>query len=152
MLNRFEQFSYVVSGINRYIQKIERDEMEKFGYKGSYAQYLVVLERFDEGVTMSKLCELCDRDKAAVSRVITEMEGKGLVEKKKVDDKVYRSHIVLTEEGKKVANFVCKRAKDAVMAIGDDVMSDDERRAFYFALDTISKKLEAMTKEGIPHK
>ena len=88
MLNRFEQFSYVVSGINRYIQKIERDEMEKFGYKGSYAQYLVVLERFDEGVTMSKLCELCDRDKAAVSRVITEMEGKGLVEKKKVDDKV----------------------------------------------------------------
>ncbi len=150
MINRFEQFSYVVSGLNRYIQKIERDEMEKYGYKGSYAQYLVVLDRFDDGVTMTRLCELCDRDKAAVSRVIAEMEAKGLVEKKKEGYKIYKSHIMLTKEGKDVANFVCKRARDAVMAVGDDIMTDDERKLFYNVLLTISHRLEAMTKEGIP--
>ena len=44
MLGRYQQFSYIVSVINRQIQKIERDEMEKYGYKGSFAQYLMATE------------------------------------------------------------------------------------------------------------
>ena len=38
MLTRFEQFTSSIAGIYKHIQKIERDEMIKYGLKGSYAQ------------------------------------------------------------------------------------------------------------------
>ena len=43
--------------------------LEKYGYKGAFAQYLVVLASHPEGLTSAQLCEQSDRDKAAVSRV-----------------------------------------------------------------------------------
>ena len=51
MINRFEQFSQVISGIHRYIQKLQRNEMVKRGYKGAFALYLVTLNRVSEGLT-----------------------------------------------------------------------------------------------------
>ena len=83
MISRFEQFSYVISGIHRQIQKIERAEMIKRGYKGAFAQYLATLHRYEEGLTATELCEICDKDKAAVSRILAEMEEKGLLKEKK---------------------------------------------------------------------
>ena len=81
MLNRFAQFSYMISSIYRNIQKIEHDEMVKLGYKGAYAKYLVAMFQQPQRITSSNLCELCDKNKAAVSRMISEMEEKGLVKK-----------------------------------------------------------------------
>ena len=83
MISRFEQFLYIISKIHRQIQKIERAEMVKQGYKGAFAQYLATLRRYEEGLTSSELCEICDKDKAAVSRIIAEMEEKGLIERKR---------------------------------------------------------------------
>ena len=40
MIDRFEQFVSYISAIHRDVQKIERDEMVKYGLKGAYAQYL----------------------------------------------------------------------------------------------------------------
>ena len=73
MVDRFEQFAGYISGIFRQIQKIERDELEKQGLKGAFAQYLVVMSHYPEGITATQLCEVCDKDKAAVSRVIAEL-------------------------------------------------------------------------------
>ena len=73
MLDRFEQFSYSISNIYRHIMKIEREEMEKYGLRGSYVQYLVAMTRFPEGITSSKLSEICDKDKAAISRIISSL-------------------------------------------------------------------------------
>lgn len=39
MVNRFEWFVSSISCISRYIQKIERDEMIRYGLKGRHAQY-----------------------------------------------------------------------------------------------------------------
>ena len=55
MIGRYQQFSYIVSVINRQIQKIERDEMEKYGYKGAFAQYLMAMRRNPDGVTSAQL-------------------------------------------------------------------------------------------------
>ena len=46
MKTRFEQFSFMISGIYREIQKIERDEMIKHGYRGAFAVYLATLGRY----------------------------------------------------------------------------------------------------------
>ena len=70
MLRRFEEFCAIISSIQHHIQKIERDEMEKYGLKGPYAQYLVTMSRCPEGITAAQLSEMCDKDKAAVSRAL----------------------------------------------------------------------------------
>ena len=148
--NRFEQFSYVISGINRYIQKIERDEMVKYGYKGAYAQYLMAIRRFPDGITSAKLCEICDKDKAAVSRVVAEMAEKGLITRESRSERPYNAPIRLTETGRQLAAYVDERACAAIDAVGSD-MTDEDRRAFYATLDFIAAKLQTISKEGIPH-
>ena len=149
-MNRFEQFSSMISGINRYIQKIERDEMIKYGYKGAFAQYLVAIRRHPEGITSAKLCEICDKDKAAVSRVIAEMQEKGLITRESRSDRRYNAPIKLTEEGLQAAAYVDERAKAAIDAVGSD-MTDADRAALYATLNFIAAKLQTISKAGIPH-
>ncbi len=152
MASRFEQFTIVVSGINRYVQKLERDEMIKRGYKGAFAQYLAVLKRFDEGLTLTELCEVCDKDKAAVSRIIGEMEEKGLVEREKTGAKIYRTKVMLTEKGRNTADYVAERAKAAISVVSDGVMDENQREVFYSTLDALYKNLQKISREGIPQK
>lgn len=149
MRSRFEQFTFIISGIQRDIQKIERDEMVKYGYKGAYAQYLVAIHGHPEGLTSGQLCEACDKDKAAVSRVIAEMEQRGLVARDAAEDRVYRARIRLTEEGLKAARFVDERATAAVLAAGKG-LTDENRAVFYEALNLIAGNLQILSRDGIP--
>ena len=150
MISRFEQFTVVISGIYRYIQKLERDEMIKRGYKGAFAQYLATLKRYEEGLTSTELCLVCDKDKAAVSRIIAEMEEKGLVRRPKKAIRGYRSKITLTEKGRETADYVFERALAAVQSVSGDLMSDEQREIFYLTLDSIYKNLRKVSEEGIP--
>lgn len=148
MENRYEHFSSSVSGIYRCVQKIEADEMIKRGLRGSYAQYLAALGG-SGGMTLSQLSELCIKDKAAVSRAISEMEEKGLVVRKSDSDNMYRAAIVLTAEGRSVAEYVEEKAKIAVELAGRG-LSDEDRKLFYAALDLISSNLVEICKNGLP--
>ena len=151
MVSRYEQFAALISGIERGIQKIERDEMEKLGYKGAYAQYLVAMKRYPEGLTAAQLCEICDKDKAAISRVLTEMQEKGLILREPQSDHRYNALIKLTAEGLKAAAYVDERAQAAIEAVGNE-MTDENRAAFYATLDFIAAKLQTISKEGLPPK
>lgn len=146
MLERFEQFSASISAIYRDIQKIEKAEMDRLGYKGAFAQYLVFLRRHPDGMTAAEICELCDRDKAAVSRVITEMEEKGLVTRV---GQAYRAKVMLTEIGMDAADFVACRAELAVLKAGAGI-SDRSREIFYEALTSIAANLQTLSEEGLP--
>ena len=149
MLDRFEQFSGYISAMYRSIQKLQREEMIKYGCKGAYAQYLMIMHRYENGITASELSEICDRDKAAVSRIIAEMEQKDLVQRKAQNNNLYRAALVLTDEGKKAAAFVAERAKIAVEQAGRG-MDDTQRAAFYSALHLISSNLQSICQKGIP--
>ena len=149
MKSRYEEFTGMISAISRSIQKIERDEMVKYGYKGAYAQYLAVMNRNPEGITSAQLCEMSDRDKAAVSRIVAEMEAKGLVVRNSTSDNMYRAKLVLTDEGRRAAEHVCRRASAAVEA-GGQGMNDENRKIFYETLALISENLQHVSEEGIP--
>jgi len=150
MLGRYQQFSYIVSVINRQIQKIERDVMEKHGYKGAFAQYLVAMSRHDEGLTSAQLSEMCDKDKAAVSRVVAEMIEKELVVRRCENETVYRAKLFLTVKGRRIADYIADCAASAVEAVGNE-LSDAERKMFYTTLDFIAGKLQIISKQGIPN-
>jgi DNA-binding MarR family transcriptional regulator len=151
MLDRFEQFTSMISALHRDVQKIERDEMEKRGLRGAFAQYLLAISRHPGGITAAALCETCDKDKAAVSRIISEMESKGLLEKENDGISQYRARLRLTPEGQATADFVRERASIAVELAGSG-LSDEDRKAFYSALMLISSNLQKICADGIPEK
>ncbi len=155
MINRFQQFSVSIAAIYRHVQKIERAEMVKYGLKGSYAQYLAVLNLHAEGLTASRLCEICDKDKAAISRVIAEMEEKGLVARERRENRIgdgsrmYRARLTLTPLGKEAADHVLDRAIVAVEHAGAGLTAEN-RKIFYASMEIIAHNLQSISKNGIP--
>lgn len=149
MISRFEQFTTAISGIHRSIQKIEREEMEKYGLKGAYAQYLVTIQRYPEGITAAQLCEVCDLDKAAVSRTLAEMFQRGLLER--TGETGYRAKLKLTAAGEDATEYVNRLAGAAVEAAGQE-LTDESRAVLYAALESIAGRLAVICKDGIPER
>lgn len=148
MVSRFEQFSSSITCIYRYIQKIERTEMEKYGLKGPHAQYLLALHRYPEGITAAQLCQVCDKDKAAVSRMVAELEEKGLLNRDAVGGIRYRAMLKLTEQGQEAAEHVEQLAGRAVEEAGAG-MTEQQRSIMYAALGLIADNLQAICTEGL---
>ena len=148
MIKRFEQFTHSINGISRYVLKIERDEMEKYGVRASYALYLTVMARFPEGITATRLGELCDRDKAGISRMVTEMEDNGLITRESNRNNFYRAKLILTDKGKEIAEYIQKKAVAAVMEAGRGI-SDEDRKIFYDCLTAIATNLKKISSDGL---
>ena len=149
MLRRFEEFCSVIAAIHHNIQKIERDEMEKYGLKGPYAQYLVTMSRCPEGITAAQLSEMCDKDKAAVSRALAELERRALVTREMANDTAYRALVRLTEDGAAAARYVCDKVRQAVELAGNG-LTDLDRQAFYSTLRRIAGNLHTISQVGLP--
>ncbi len=147
MIDRFEQFVSVISGIHRDIQKIERAEMVRYGLKGSYAQYFVALYRCPQGMTAARLGEICDKDKAAVSRAVNELEAKGLLRRQ---GDSYRALLVLTEPGREAAAYVVEKAAAAARIAGQ-ALDEETRATLYTALRGISGRLQEICRDGLPN-
>lgn len=150
MPDRFERFSIALFEIIRYWHKIAGDEMKKYGLKGAHATYLTTMHRFEDGISAAQLGELCAKDKADVSRMLSIMEKKELVTRENTGRSLYRALLKLTDKGKAVAEHVQERARVAVESAGKGI-SEEERAVFYNALETIAANLQALSKEGLPN-
>ena len=148
MVDRYVQFTLSISMINRFIQKIEKQAMEKYGLKGSHAQCIISMSAYEQGITAADLCRLCDKDKAAISRTVCELEQAGYVERHGDGDNMYRALLVLTDSGKKLAKEVSDLAVIAVKK-ADIGLSEENRRVFYQTLELFSKNLYNITREGL---
>lgn len=148
MVSRFEQFTSAVFSINRCVQKIERVEMAKFGLKGPQAQCLLAMARHPEGITSSQLRTVCDKDKAAISRTIADLEEEGMVRRLTNNGNRYRALLVLTPQGSEAAQQVQKRAQFAVEKASEG-MNDEERAIMYRALGLIAANLQSICEDGL---
>ena len=148
MIGRYELLSSSVSSLYHYIQKIERVEMEKFGLKGPHAQCLLAMSRHPEGITSAQLCGICEKDKAAVSRSLSELEQAGLVLREERNGSRYRAKLLLTERGWEAARNVSRKAHQAVELAGAG-LDDEKRDIFYQVLALIAGNVQAISKEGL---
>lgn len=150
MLNRFERFSLAISEIDRCWHKLAAEEMAKYDLNSAHAVYLNVLRQYEGGITAAKLGELCCKNKADVSRMVSILEQKGLVRKETVSGNMYRALLKLTEKGREAARHVQERAALAVELAGAG-LSDVDRGVFYSALERITENLQMLSKNGLPH-
>ena len=148
MVSRFEQFSTSIACIYRCIQKIERVEMAKYGLKGPHAQCLLAMSHNPDGLTSGQLCSICDKDKAAISRTIAELEQEGLVERCMKGAVRYRALLKLTEQGEMAATQVERQVNQAVEKAGEG-MSEAQRVVFYQVLGLIANNLQALCEDGL---
>ena len=148
MVSRYEVISNSVACISRDIQRLERAEMAKYGLKAPHAQCLLALSRYPEGLIATALCELCEKDKAAISRTVAELEEAGFVRRLERNGNRYRAALVLTEAGREAAEGVSRKAKQAVELAGAG-LTDPDREVFYRVLATIADNLHAICSDGL---
>ncbi len=149
MLKRFARFSRAFSEIDRCWHKLATDEMAKYDLNSPHAVYLNTLYEHNDGITAAKLGELCRKNKADVSRMVSVLVRKGLVTRTSVGKNFYRAKLLLTQKGRQAAEQVRKSTLLAVELAGSG-LTDAEKEVFYRCLDRISANLQAMSKEGLP--
>lgn len=148
LIGRFEVFTLGLSELSTAWNKIATEELKPFGLKGGYVVYLIALYKTPEGLTSARLCELCNRDKAEVSRAVSALEKKGMVVRETATGNGYRARIQLTKEGRAVTCALRERIKLAVEK-GGTGLSEEERDHFYSAMQTIARNLKEISRNGL---
>ena len=148
MFSKYEIISNSVACISRDIQRLERAEMAKYSLKAPHAQCLLALSRYPEGLIATALCDRCEKDKAAISRTVAELEEAGFVTRLEQNGTRYRALLVLTQSGKEAAEAVSRKAKQAVELAGAG-LTDGDREVFYRVLALIAENLHAICKDGL---
>ena len=147
--DRFEKFTFSIFEIEKCWHKLTCEEMAEYDLKGSHSIYLITLSKYPEGVTATKLCEICGKDKADVSRMMRIMSDKGLIVKEGCYKNNYGGVYKLTPEGKKAVRKVKDKVKLAVDAASEN-LTDANRKSLYDSLELISANLKRLVREGIP--
>lgn len=141
MIEKFEVFTIAMSEITSFWARIATSEMERYGLKGVCAKYFITLLKNPDGITAARICDVCYRDKAEVSRTIAALEKKGLVVRENVGANSYRALIKLTAEGKKAAKEIAKRVEYAY-ELGGEGIDEKDRELFHSCLEIIVKNLK----------
>lgn len=148
MIRRFQEFSGAIACIYRQIQKIERAEMARYGLRGPHVQCMLALARNPEGVTATQLREICDKDKAAISRTVAELVNAGMVLRCGAGEKRYRVQLRLTEQGSRIAREVMDLTAKAVEQ-AEEGFSQEDRMIFYRVINQIASNIQQLSLDGI---
>ena len=132
MDKRFEHFTLDIFNISRYWNKIATEEMKKYGLRGTHALYLLMLDGYEGEITAARLADLCQRDKADVSRALAE----------------YRITPKLTPRGRALAAQIRARAAVA-LDLASQGITDEMRENMYHCLDLISANMRGICEEGL---
>ena len=137
MEEKFQRFSLLMANINRSIRRIKTEETAEFDLKSPHVSCLYYLYK-EKKLTPKKLCELCETDKAGISRSIDYLEHNGYLRKR--IKKQYKNPLELTERGREVAEKIAEKI-DAIFAAIGEGLSEEQKRIMYEALETISLRL-----------
>lgn len=140
MKERFATFTVQIAKISRCIRKIKTEEMSGLNLKSPHVSCLYYLYT-NGAMTAKELCDVCEEDKAAVSRSIDHLEKEGYIVCESTAKKRYRSPLLLTEKGKEIGAYVAETIDRIVDEAGVG-LSDTDRAIFYKSLLLIGENLQ----------
>ena len=143
MQERFETFTVLINRISRDIRRIKNQEMAAYHLRSVHVSCLYYLYSLD-GVTAA---ELCEEDKATISRALDFLETNGIIVRDSERAKRYRSPLRLTEKGREVGKRIAEKI-GAVLDTISHTLTEDERAAFYRSLSAISGSLEVIAQNS----
>ena len=145
MEERFKTFTVLISGINRCIRRIKTEEMAEFNLKSPHVSCLYYLYKA-ESLTAKELCDICEEDKANISRSIKHLEENGFLVCESRAPTRYQSPLVLTEKGREIGGFLAGKI-DAILDAASVGLSEDERVILYRSLSLIHENLQKICAE-----
>lgn len=140
MDKRFQTFTILINRISRNIRKIKNQEMAEYNLRSAHISCLYYLY-LSEGLTATELCELCEEDKATISRAVDYLENNGYIAGESVVGKRYKAPLNLTKKGREVGEKISLKI-DAVLKELNHNLSEEDRQRFYSSLSIISDCLE----------
>jgi len=114
--------------------------MAEFNLKSTHVSCLYYLYKYGS-LTSKDLCDICDEDKANISRSIKFLETGGYLTCASKAKKRYLSLVELTEEGKNIGKHIAEKV-DRVLISASEGLSEKDRVIFYRALALINQNLQ----------
>lgn len=153
---RFETFTVLIAKVSRSIRKIKTEEMAEFRLKSPHVSCLYYLYKMGS-LTAKELCNICDEDKAAISRSIEHLEAEGYISCEAEPDsdrkpttvklqKRYKTPFHLTEIGKEIGEKIAEKI-DRILKQAGEGLDEESRLAFYRGLNLICGNLQKICDE-----
>lgn len=139
MADRYIRFTGVIAGITRDIRRITAEAVSHFGIKRSFVPCIYFLQKHGP-LSATKLCKLCDEDKANISRTLKALEDEGYVVKEVRTSPRARVKMTLTESGAEIGRYISECVSDMV-AFATDGITDDEIEIMYSVIERIGGNL-----------
>ena len=140
MEERYEMFTLLLTSIARSMHKIKTEEMGKFNLKSSHLSCIYYLYK-NKSLTAKELCDICEEDKANISRSIKHLEENGYLSCYSKTQKRYQCPLRLTKRGIEVGQKICERIDHIVEAVSLYI-SNEDREAMYRTLSRISDNMQ----------
>ena len=140
MEERFETFTLLISSVGRCIRKIKTEEVSEYNLKSTHVSCLYYLYK-KQTLTAKELSDICDEDKAAVSRSIEYLEKNDFIYCKQTEGKRYKSNLFLTEKGRRTARIIAEKI-DKILEQASIGLSEENRLIFYRSLSLINDNLK----------
>ena len=141
MIERFKTFTILIASLSRSIRRIKTEEMAKWNLKSNHVSCIYYLY-VNKSLTSKQLCEICDEDKANISRSIEFLKENGYITNNNDNNqKRYKSPYYLTEEGIAIG----KKLYDRINSVLDEVsrgITEEERKTMYKCLNIINDNLQ----------
>ena len=140
MQERFQTFTILIARLNRCIRKLKTEEMSEFGLKSPHVSCLYYLYKADS-LTSKELCDICEEDKANISRSIEFLEKNGYIVSRSKTEKRYKSPLVLTQKGRETGEQLVRKI-DSVLAAVSEGVPEEDREIMYRSLSAICDNLQ----------
>ena len=145
MQERYQTFTLLNAQISRCVRRIKAEEMADLALKSSHVSCLYYLYRVGN-LTVKELCDVCEEDKANISRSTEYLEEKGYLVTLTEGDRRYKRHLALTEKGRAVAERVDEKIRRVLTVAGEGI-TDEERAMMYACLAKISSNLQKICED-----
>lgn len=123
---RFEQFSSLISGIYRDIQKLKAKWTEPLGLKAVHIFWVYLLKNHPEGLTASELSRHSQSNRSLVSREIQELIDMGYVQAGKPSgQRRYGQKLTLTPSGSEIAETISQASVEIQNKVNAGIPEED---------------------------
>ena len=144
---RFEQFSSLISGIYRDIQKLKAKWTEPLGMKAVHIFWVYLLKNHPQGLTASELSRHSQSNRSLVSREIRELLDLGYVQAENGQHR-YGQKLTLTQSGHEVAQRISEASLDIQNRVNEGIPMED-LVVFYRTLGILMENFHRLTEQNM---
>jgi DNA-binding MarR family transcriptional regulator len=145
---RFEQFSSLISGIYRDIQKLKNKWTEALGMKSVHIFWVYLLKNHPEGLTASELSRHSQSNRSLVSREIQELVDLGYIQVQKCSGtRRYGQKFYLTDSGMATAKQISTASLEIQNKVNSGIPEQD-LVVLYRTLHTLLNNFHHLTTQA----